>query len=237
MKTQVLISTIFFYLLTLGHSAYAQKSSVLIELFTSQGCSSCPPADEVLQSLSDSGNGVIALSYHVDYWNRLGWKDPYSKEEFSQRQRWYAGKLDGKIYTPELVINGRQGIVGSRAADAKALVQDALSLAPQLRLTAGYQLAEASTTLAYSLEGELKNLMVAGIIMQKNAVNEIPRGENSGKKLNHVNVVRTFAEATALSSGELTLEIPEDLMDDNFGIVLFVQDRATGEILAAKSLK
>lgn len=90
------------------------KHVAVLELFTSQGCSSCPSADRLLDMYSNKEN-VIALSFHVDYWNRLGWKDPYSSSEYTQRQYKYASSLNSSVYTPQLVINGENEMVGSDA--------------------------------------------------------------------------------------------------------------------------
>jgi hypothetical protein len=103
---------------------------VLLELFTSQGCSSCPPADRVLSRLNEEAKSgdllVVALSFHVDYWNRLGWTDPYSDAAYSQRQRIYARKLgDNRVYTPELVVDGRTGHVGSREGEVRQAIKSA----------------------------------------------------------------------------------------------------------------
>ena len=100
---------------------------ILVELFTSQGCSSCPPADRVLAKLAKEAEAgdlpIVALSFHVDYWNRLGWKDPYSDAAFSQRQRIYASKLpDQRVYTPEIVVNGSSGHVGSRESEVRSAI-------------------------------------------------------------------------------------------------------------------
>ena len=101
----------------------------IVELFTSEGCSSCPPADRNLQRIADSDNGrelrVIPLSFHVDYWNYLGWKDPYSQTNFSERQQQYAASADdgNRVYTPQMIINGRYSINGSNEALADKAIQ------------------------------------------------------------------------------------------------------------------
>ncbi|MEL7120299.1 MAG: DUF1223 domain-containing protein, partial [Bacteroidota bacterium] len=134
MSIKLLFSSLL--ILSLSFSSYQNDESdqdsnpVLLELFTSQGCSSCPPADQVLAKLNreaiEGKLEVVALSFHVDYWNRLGWKDPYSDAAYSERQRIYAGKLkDEYVYTPEIVINGSKGIVGSREYDVRRAIKDA----------------------------------------------------------------------------------------------------------------
>src|SRR5262249_51802795 len=109
--------------------AQAGERPIMVELFTSEGCSSCPPADELLAQLADRPD-VLALSFHVDYWNRLGWKDPYSSREATERQNHYATLLDlGTVYTPQIVVDGKWQAVGSDHAD----VEQALGLAQRNR--------------------------------------------------------------------------------------------------------
>ena len=113
--------------------APAVRAPVLLELFTSEGCSSCPPADRLLEKFDStqpiSGADLIVLSEHVDYWNQLGWKDPFSSARFSQRQRDYAESLGGDVYTPELVVDGAKGFVGNDEGEARRVIHDSLHAA------------------------------------------------------------------------------------------------------------
>ncbi|MEM9929400.1 MAG: DUF1223 domain-containing protein [Bacteroidota bacterium] len=130
----------------------------VLELFTSQGCSSCPPADALLQELdarAQAGDPIIALSYHVDYWNYLGWKDPFSSAYYSARQTDYTERIGARTYTPQLVINGTQEMVGSRrgqvqAAVAKAIKDARASVSPELTTT----LRDENITVSYTLDGD-----------------------------------------------------------------------------------
>src|SRR5277367_2482465 len=112
MRKILMLATMLGFL-NIGTAHAASEMPVVLELFTSQGCSSCPPADALLKRLSAENSQLLPLSFHVDYWNYLGWKDPYSSQANTDRQRGYASTLDGQVYTPELVVNGATGVVGS----------------------------------------------------------------------------------------------------------------------------
>src|SRR5271168_3575426 len=112
MRKQLMLAAMLGFLNS-GTAHAASDTPIVLELFTSQGCSSCPPADALLKKLSAENNQLLPLSFHVDYWNYLGWKDPYSSQANTDRQRGYASSLDGQVYTPELVVNGATGVVGS----------------------------------------------------------------------------------------------------------------------------
>lgn len=175
---------------------------VLAELFTSEGCSSCPPADAVLAELDRdlAPHGLITLSFHVDYWDELGWPDPFSSPLFSARQRAYANHFGARgVYTPQLIISGRETIVGSHAADARATIRD--------------HLTHASPTIPIQLEAERESPTTLRIhwstphtppgtrlhlaAVSPSATTRVPRGENAGRTLHHVQVVRALETTTA----------------------------------------
>jgi len=173
---------------------------VVVELFTSQGCSSCPPADRLLGELSRTRQDVLALAFHVTYWNRLGWPDPYSLEASTDRQKHYAGLSDvGSIYTPQAVVDGTQDVVGSdgpklrRAIAAAAAKADAIPLAVRRQggeVTIGLQAGKgAGRVLVVGYDGE--------------RTTKVPRGENAGATLVESNIVRGLAVA-GLWQGEAT---------------------------------
>ena len=112
-------------LLSVVPPAQADKRPTVVELFTSQGCSSCPPADALLGELERRG-GVIALGFHISYWDSLGWKDPFSRPQSTERQRVYARLFSGQIYTPQLVVDGRYGFVGSDGREASSAIHSAI---------------------------------------------------------------------------------------------------------------
>jgi len=156
--------------------ARAAPAPVVLELFTSQGCSSCPPADALLGELTRHP-GVIGLAWHVDYWNSLGWRDPYARREWTDRQRTYARHLNGEVFTPALVVNGAAMMVGSD----KAAVRQAIEMAaPQpvgvaLRRTAAGLEAEIGVT-ATLVTGTLA-------IYDPEQATQVDAGENQGRKL------------------------------------------------------
>lgn len=162
----------------------------VVELFTSQGCSSCPPADKLLQEL-DQRNDVLGLSFHVDYWNRLGWKDPYSQRAWSERQYAYARKFgDLRVYTPQLVIRGRTHVVGSQ----RQAVLEALRLhRPGVRgMEVQVKATRRSTSVEVTLNRTPRSGNLAVALFQPQASQDVTRGENRGRALHHVNVVRAW---------------------------------------------
>lgn len=206
---------------------------VVLELFTSQGCSSCPSADKVLKELANDPD-VIALSFHVDYWNYLGWADPFSSPHYSARQREYTQQLRARTYTPQLVINGRQELVGSRKDEVRALVAQAKDAQrayhPHVQIVAQ---DGKSVQLAYQLEGDLKDKRVSAVLVQRKASSSVGRGENRGRQLHHVNVVRDLVHAAASSKGKLELQLPNKLDMADTQVVLLVQDTGSRQILGA----
>jgi hypothetical protein len=179
--------------LTLGAApALSAERPILLELFTSEGCSSCPPADRLLAELA-AGSEVLALSYHVDYWDRLGWKDPFSSPAATRRQNRYAQLLGlGEIYTPQLVVDGRWQAVGS---DRDA-VGRALAAARHGAATVPLKLALADGTARVGLGAGPSGTPAAVLLVgfDRRRVDKVGGGENGGRTLTHVDVVRGFAE-------------------------------------------
>lgn len=187
--------------------ALPSRNFAVVELFTSEGCSSCPPADEVLAGLvsqnpSRSSGEVIALGFHVDYWDRLGWKDPFSSAAATRRQHAYASQFgNDQVYTPQLVVNGAIGFVGSKKTLAEKAVERALTLSPQVHLTIERAPSTSSSVKSLSVTTKLskapgeamaEKYQVLLALVQKSATTNVKHGENSGLQLRHVNVVRDF---------------------------------------------
>jgi hypothetical protein len=252
MAPQIRLATICLTLSLLIPCAQAQAPSrtpVLAELFTSEGCSSCPPADQVLQKLDTQqpvpGVEILVLSEHVDYWNSEGWQDPFSQADFTMRQKRYAFHLKtGDIYTPELVIDGREGFVGSREKMALDSIAAAAKL-PKLPLqltrladSGGHARVRISAdSSSGSVEWPRSHLILA--VASDQAASRVSAGENAGRNLTHVAVVRSLEDLGAVSSTPLNREVtlhvrPGDM--PSLRLVAFVQDPKTLAVVAAGML-
>jgi hypothetical protein len=208
-------------------SAAARARPVVLELFTSQACSSCPPADALLAELARRPD-VIALDLHVDYWNGPGWRDPYSMAEFSARQQHYATLLgDSEVYTPELVVDGRRGVVGSDREAVEAAID-----AARADNSVGIRLRRAGDGLTAEIEagGEEATLWLAGIASSRTT--RIGGGENGGRTLTEANVVLSLAPVASLSGAAQSLHLVAPAGDR---AIVFLQ-AAGGDILGAASL-
>ncbi len=185
------------------------KPVAVLELFTSQGCSSCPPADALLaktiKDAQENNKNIYALSFHVDYWNRLGWTDPFSDESYSKRQNNYVQVLGlNGAYTPQLIVNGKYEFVGS---DKGALTK-AVSNALQTNAEATFIYIKAVTTPAgikvtYQTGGDYKNCLLNFALISASETTQIKRGENGGRTLVNENVVRAFKTIPASAIGEI----------------------------------
>ncbi len=245
----VLLGTILCFAVTTPSRAFAQESTestspVVVELFTSQGCSSCPPADQLLVGLNDIAAKhqlpIYCLSFHVDYWNSLGWRDPYSAKQFTERQRQYAAAFQsGRVYTPQMIVNGETEFVGSRAKQAREVIESALAATTTatIDLKASYAEADRAATIDFSVAGRPPSSVMNVAIVQRTAHNEIPRGENAGRELAHVQVVRAFKTVPLqTNSGTVRLDIPAGLSTQDLRVVAYVQDARSLEMLGANSV-
>lgn len=227
--------------------AAPQMHAVMLELFTSQGCSSCPPADELLAQLA-AQPGIIALAYHVDYWDGLGWTDPFSKSDWSKRQKYYANSLSGQVYTPQMVINGRSECVGSDSACIEQAIRKARQAASKVSIDAAITNKQPSEILVEAKLTPLKplgkkHLLLMAALVENGLQTQVARGENSGKTLRNDAVVRLLepvSEVRELSSpqtitGRLTLDA--HWASSRLKAVVFLQDEKSEEILATAELK
>lgn len=204
---------------------------VVAELFTSEGCSSCPPADALLAELTGRGD-VIALAFHVDYWNYLGWSDPYSQTAFSERQRAYASVLDGRVYTPELVVNGEVGLVGSRRQQVETTIEEASRRTSSVDVVLAVRSDGNAIIADYVLTNVPPNAVLHLAVVERSTSQNVSRGENRGRTLSHTNVVRVF-ETLPATSGSRTLSFPDGLSPSNTSVVAYVQESEVGAVLGA----
>ncbi|MGI9550649.1 MAG: DUF1223 domain-containing protein [Aurantibacter sp.] len=186
---------------------------VVLELFTSQGCSSCPPADALLEkSKKEHAEGVFALSYHVDYWNYIGWEDPFSKASYGQKQSKYNNKLRNRSnYTPQIVANGQEHFVGSDVKKMNATINKYLAKqAPnsiQLMVT---EERAGKISFKYGVEGAISGKHLRGVLALDKRVTAVKRGENRSRTLSNSNIVvaeKSFVLNEAMGSEQF--EIPE----------------------------
>jgi hypothetical protein len=209
----------------------------VIELFTSEGCSTCPPADELVAKIQKENpdNPVFILAYHVDYWNRLGWKDVYSSAAFSQRQKDYAERLKlSSVYTPEVVVNGKEEFLGS---DEK-LMRKAISIELNKIPTAELSLEKASVVknkavINYSTKGNTDNTSLLLALVQKNATTKVLKGENAGHTLSHVQIVSKLQSSSLKKKGEASFSLPADFSAPGYEVIGFIQNNESGEITGA----
>ena len=223
-------------------AAAAEKSSdhdgvAVVELFTSEGCSSCPPADAALGDLirDSKGKRVFALAFHVGYWDDLGWADPFADAAYTNRQRDYgrAFNLRG-VYTPQAVVNGRNEFLGSNRATLKSAVADALATPAIGTLSATAKQTEAGIELVITAESLPAGTIVNAALVESGLSSSVRRGENAGKKLPHEKVVRSFKSLPLDGDkASITLAIPRSVHADHASIVLYAQQPADGRVVAA----
>lgn len=210
------------------------KGFAVVELFTSEGCSSCPPADELVSKLlSENKQDVYILSFHVDYWDRLGWKDNFSQAAFSERQKKYAHylSLDG-VYTPQIVVNGTDQFVGSNERHLRQSLADDMKQSSQLSIEAA-EIHSSNLHLTYKIADNNPILLNIALI-QPEATSQVKRGENVGRKLHHVNIVRTLKTIeVSANTGSLDVEIPIELRKLPFKVIAFTQQRNNFQITGA----
>jgi hypothetical protein len=220
---------------------------VLVELFTSEGCSSCPPADAVLARLDReqpvADTEAIVLSEHVDYWNDLGWKDPFSSPLFSARQQDYGQAMRLRdVYTPQMVINGQTQVIGSDWDAAKNAIR-ATAQIPR----ASVRLAGGGDRVSFDVQHLPAGTRTADMflaITESGLETLVVGGENGGRRLQHTGVVRSLVSLGTLgtkqkgaSSGEARLTRRPEWKLSNLKVILFVQDRDTRRILGLSSVR
>ena len=228
------------------------RAPVVVELFTSEGCSSCPPADVLLQELEQqqplAGVAIIPLSLHVDYWNDLGWTDPFSDASFSTRQSDYSEAFGGnRVYTPQMVVDGRAEFVGSRAERARQAIAEAARQPKAVVTVTQKSAADDKNSLELTLKVEQIPTVSAGdmaevwlAVTESGLVSQVGRGENSGRRLTHTAVTRSLQSLGPVKDGTFTaaprLALNEKWQRDKLHAIAFVQERRTRHIIGAATI-
>jgi hypothetical protein len=229
----------------------SSRTPVLIELFTSEGCSSCPPADALLEKLDRSqpvhGAELIVLSEHVDYWNDIGWKDPYSSHEYSERQSAYAAHFGrSSIYTPQMVVDGHAELVGSDELGAIEAVENETRFVKVPLSLSGVHVENNNKVSMHVEAGPLEaigarsaNLYLA--IADESDVSQVSRGENAGRTLKHVAVLRSLVPVgTVDKADKVSKDITVNVSNENRGhlrIVGIIQEPSAGRVLGVASAR
>jgi hypothetical protein len=228
------------------HSTAQTPTPVVVELFTSEGCSSCPPADKLLAELDrvrpSREVDVIVLSEHVDYWNRLGWTDPYSSEFFSARQQKYSDLLHSEVYTPQVVVDGHTETVGSRAAAVRAAIQKAARQAKlPISLTAVQKSGKIQVHVGWNgVEKLHDDVAVYLALAESKTQSQVRAGENSGEMLKHVAVVRKISAVGSLTAGQPFANDASFVLRPEWTgmrVIAFLQEKKSGRIIGAAQQK
>jgi len=215
----------------------------VVELFTSEGCSSCPPADKLLgQMVDDSrskGERLYPLAFHVDYWNSGGWKDRFSDPAYTRRQAEYIHGLGlGDAYTPQMIVNGQVEFVGSDAPRARRSIAEALKkpASVSIVLEAG-PASDGRLPVDFSILGSSQGHLNVALV-ERDLITQVRGGENLGRLLKHENVVRAFQSLTPSSAGKghIELSLPDGVKVDHASLIAYLQDPQGLAILGATSV-
>lgn len=229
------------------------RQPVIVELFTSEGCSSCPPADALLAKLESqsalTGTEIIALEEHVDYWDHLGWKDPFSSAQWTARQQEYASAFgsDG-VYTPQMVVDGQSEFVGSRSSAARTEIAKAADRnKAQIALRSGSPAGKKypmNISVQTPPDTQKSEWIVWAGVTESGLHSQVSRGENSGEDLHHASVLRSLhkvgtiqAPAESPFHTTTTLEVAPEWKRENLKFVVFVQNRKTLQVSGAAAIR
>ncbi|MBQ1051891.1 DUF1223 domain-containing protein [Micromonospora sp. C51] len=228
-----------------SRSAAVDGGFAVVEMFTSQGCDSCPPAEEVLSEIErtarERGQRVFTLGFHVDYWDHLGWADPYGDPAHTRRQEDYARAFgSGGLYTPQMVVNGTVEFVGSNQQAASSAITSALSAAPVTAVTLSVETSDGGRRVAvdYQVDRPPALGMLNVAVVEDGLANDVPRGENAGRRLRQDSVVRAFTAANLnLTSGRVELDVPSELDPRQAMVVGYVQNDGDQAIVGATAVE
>jgi hypothetical protein len=251
MKKQLFFVTLFFgaaLVFSFSNKKAIKKKNdfepiTIIELFTSQGCSSCPSADRLLsQTIFDAAKQnkkIYALSFHVDYWNRLGWADPFSSKQFSERQANYVDvfNINGP-YTPQMVVNGTYQFTGSdkNALSKYTTTTQSIHATVQFKTLEATQANNNLIQVKYALEGDAKDCKINIALVSAKETTFIKRGENEGATLINENVVRSFTTQKAKMEDSITLDIKNVSAQNKMMVIAYIQQQNNYKIVGAASV-
>ncbi len=221
-----------------------QRRPVLVELFTSEGCSSCPPADDLLSRLEKDQSipaaRIIALEFHVDYWDYIGWRDPYSDTTFTTRQRNYAASLHlPSVYTPQMIVEGTTAFVGSSSGEAqRAILQATKGTTWAIELTLEKDVLDVRIPAAPAPASAPAEVLVA--LAEEGLESRVLRGENGGRTLHHAAVVRELRILGTLTGAAFHVKVPLKLKagwnPKKMRAVVFAQERGSRKVLGAAEI-
>jgi hypothetical protein len=205
--------------------AKSARGVAVVELFTSEGCSSCPPADAVVAELTAADPSVYALSFHVDYWDDLGWPDRFASSAFTDRQRGYARSLGSRgLYTPEMIVNGVEAFTGSDGARARQAVGRSLAAPAPVPLSIR---VEPSAPHAITVDFDAPEAPAGSVIdiavVERSVSTDVRAGENAGHLLHHVNVVRAYVTVPGKRTGSALVPMPASLRPESGEVIAYVQ--------------
>jgi hypothetical protein len=221
-----------------------QKTVTVVELYTSEGCDSCPPMDKWFSTLSFKKDGVVPLAFHVDYWDYIGWKDRFGKPGFGERQRALVSLQGSRtVYTPQVLLNGKDARGETSDARLAARVRDIATKKPDASLKFRGQLTaeaiEATLNVDFAASTSSKDAALYIAISENNLSSRVTAGENRGAVLTHDHVVREFSGPLAVASANEVrrmIALPKEWKRQDLNLVAFVQNTRSGQILQAVSV-
>lgn len=228
-------------------AAAPSRTPVLLELFTSEGCSDCPPADRLLetfdrtQPITDAD--LIVLSEHVDYWNHDGWVDRFSSPQFTARQQDYCERLHvPEVYTPQLVVDGRAQLVGSNGRQAQVAIEEAAHAGKAAIGLSGFVRDGSHVSVHVEAAAPPRSAELYLALADASDASQVKRGENAGRSLEHVAVVRTLRRVASVKAGEafagnVSGNLPSGAGASGVRAVVFLQERNSGRILGVGCLR
>lgn len=208
----------------------------VVELFTSEGCSSCPAADEAVIDIAKQYKAnVFILGFHVDYWNNLGWKDAYSKADYSDRQKQYASAFSlNSIYTPQIIVNGKTEFVGSDKSKLQRTIDKELSNATASSIELSAKESDNKKVIVNFKTENISTNKINIALVQLHGQSNVAKGENEGKQLHHINIVLDFKTVDATNKqNPVSLTIPASLLKKDCIVIAYVQDKNNLHIVDA----